>query len=118
MEGDRVLAAVARKIQSMLRTEDILARYGGEEFIAALPQTTLGQAVLVAERLRAGVESLGIFPAHPELQVTVSLGIAELRQQTFAEEETVLETLLSQADQAMYMAKREGRNRVQVFFKQ
>lgn len=100
--GDTVLAEVGRCLVSWLRTGDLVSRYGGEEFLVLLPETPPPGAVLVAERLRAGVAALDHLP----MPVTVSIGVASCLQDESAEE------LIERADQALYQAKQGGRNRV------
>ncbi len=106
--GDEVLRAVAGIFRRELRTIDLLGRYGGEEFAALLPETPLDAALIAAERLRTAVEHSEIILSGEELlAVTVSVGVAE------RQEKDTLDTLLDRADQAMYKAKRLGRNRVE-----
>ena len=107
--GDAVLQAVAEASRFGLRLYDIAARYGGEEFVLVLPETPLTGGVTVAERLRKRVAALS-FP-HPleQLAVTVSIGVASYPSPAVSD----VETLLQQADAAMYQAKRNGRNRVE-----
>ncbi|HEX4420261.1 MAG TPA: diguanylate cyclase [Kofleriaceae bacterium] len=97
--GDRVLAAVARCLAGRIRKTDLAARYGGEEFAVLLTDITLGTALLLAEKLRASVESLDL--AHP---VTASFGVAMF------EPEMAVDALIKLADDAVYDAKRAGRN--------
>lgn len=105
--GDRVLQQLARTCLEVLRSVDVVGRVGGEEFAILLPETSLEGAVEVAERLREAVALAEV--AREEgvpLRITVSIGVAMLAG-------TVnLDTLLSQADAALYDAKRTGRNRV------
>ena len=115
-EGDRTLTTIAQKISATLRNEDVVGRYGGEEFAVVLPQTDRDQCLAIAERLRAAVETLVISPSHPDLKVTISLGIATLSPGAPFEPHLMLERLLDHADQAMYAAKRQGRNRVSVYY--
>lgn len=110
--GDEVLESTAALLIDVLRPYDLVARYGGEEFVALLPGTTLQQALQVAERLRQAIERLSV-PAmggRPLPQVTASIGVASLG----AAGSDSAEALLSRADQAMYAAKRGGRNRCEV----
>lgn len=102
--GDVVLKDLANVGQGCLRDSDMLARYGGEEFIAVLPKTNLQDAMMVAERLRAGVE-FHTFAGVP-WTVTASFGVAEMRK------DESIESLISRADIALYWSKKEGRNRV------
>jgi two-component system, cell cycle response regulator len=106
--GDDVLHAVASALVEQCRTADKAYRYGGEELLIVLQDSDAEGAAVAAERMRVAVEAVGI--AHPGLGtsavVTVSGGIA-----TFGAGDDV-ETLLSRADDALYQAKRAGRNRV------
>jgi diguanylate cyclase (GGDEF)-like protein len=104
--GDEVLRRLTKVVASVLRPSDAVVRYGGEEFLLVLPEVSLAEAQRIAERARAAVE-LTAFMVVPS-QVTISLGIAE-----HLPGETV-ETLLSRADEALYRAKKSGRNRVEV----
>jgi len=109
-DGDVVLVAIAEAAQKGLRTYDVVARYGGEEFVFVLPGTPLSGAVVVAERLREAVQSLTFAPPMEGLAVTVSLGVATYPS-PHVESAT---TLFRQADYALYHAKQNGRNRVEV----
>jgi diguanylate cyclase (GGDEF)-like protein/PAS domain S-box-containing protein len=102
--GDQVLRALAEVIQAVFRRDDLCARLGGEEFLILLPMTHLAESFSVAERLRQWVERDIHTP--DEVAVTISLGVAERRQ------DETLTHLLERADQALYAAKRAGRNRV------
>ncbi len=105
--GDAVLVAIARKIQAGLRTEDILARFGGEEFLVMLPDTSLKHACEVADRIRVAISQIALPVLPGGHRFTVSIGVAERRgvQQSFEE-------LIEMADQALYQAKKSGRNKV------
>jgi diguanylate cyclase (GGDEF)-like protein len=105
--GDFVLKEAAHRINGMKRTEDLICRYGGEEFVLLLPFTTLDQAATFAERVRAGIAAEPFNHVGRIVPVTLSAGVA-----TFAAGST-LEALLQRADQAMYRAKQQGRNRVE-----
>jgi two-component system cell cycle response regulator len=105
--GDEVLAAVGQLLPGKLRPYAYTARWGGEEFVLALPHTGEEGALRVAERIRSAIEALELETAAGEpLKVTASLGVA-----VRAPNETLSE-LVERADQAMYSAKRGGRNRV------
>ncbi|MCX8996054.1 diguanylate cyclase [Rhizobiaceae bacterium BDR2-2] len=107
--GDRVLVAFARAVADVLRPEDIFGRTGGEEFAVVLPHASIGQAETVAERIRAAVEKSSNDDGDA-VPVTVSIGAAASSQHPSAD----LESLLATADQALYRAKRQGRNQVVV----
>ena len=106
--GDIVLKTVAETVKKHLRRSDIFVRWGGEEFIVLLPHTDLKGALKVAEKLRKDIESLNI----PELKgkkVTASFGVTEVKPKE------KLEEVIFRADMALYKAKREGKNRVEVY---
>lgn len=105
--GDVVLRDVAKLLQRNLREVDLLARYGGEEFIMLLIETDAEQALPVAQRLKQLVEVHPIRAYDELLTQTVSIGLA-----AFPQDGPGLETLIERADQALYAAKRAGRNRV------
>jgi diguanylate cyclase (GGDEF)-like protein len=104
--GDMVLVHLAQILQTKMRQIDSACRWGGEEFLILLPDTTLDQAEEIAERLRCYVESN---PSPSNIQITISLGIAVIRQHCNS-----LESLITAADHALYAAKRNGRNRVAI----
>ncbi len=104
--GDRILVAVARNMESLLRKYDVCGRWGGEEFLLILPQTTRKEAHDVVSRVHQGIRNAAIHVGHQTLSVTVSIGIAEHQ-----ENEGFAETL-NRADAAMLEAKRRGRNRL------
>jgi len=101
--GDDVLKAVADCLSVEKRKEDVLARFGGEEFVLLLDHCDVVQAEIKAEKLRAAIETLQ--PA--DLKITVSIGVAQLNS-----EETEFTEPLKRADDALYIAKEQGRNRV------
>jgi diguanylate cyclase (GGDEF)-like protein/PAS domain S-box-containing protein len=101
--GDLVLIGFCDIAMQCLRTSDLLGRWGGEEFVILLPETSPGEALLVAERLRAAIEA---FQFPNGIRVTASMGIAGRRPcEDFS-------SLTKRADAAMYRAKQAGRNRV------
>lgn len=105
--GDQILQGVAQSCRKVLRGVDVLGRYGGDEFIILLPENDRATAVQVAERLREKISHLQLNTAKGPAKVTASLGVAAVDC-----DKPSLETLLSQADNALYVAKRRGRNRV------
>ncbi|MBA4109407.1 MAG: hypothetical protein C0487_07430 [Leptothrix sp. (in: Bacteria)] len=102
--GDTALRGFAQCTTPQLRQVDKLARWGGEEFLLMLPQLTQNEALTALERLRQTVETL-VFKDHALMQLTFSVGIAQ------AQPGESLEQLVDRADQAVYEAKRQGRNR-------
>ena len=104
--GDLVLRQIGRIVRDNLRLSDLGARVGGEELAVVLPETPLEGGVCVAERIRAAIEGFPMAMAGDSLVATVSLGVAEL-DGSFACPEDMFEA----ADQAMYSAKRSGKNR-------
>jgi two-component system cell cycle response regulator len=106
--GDDVLREFAIRIKKSIRGIDLACRYGGEEFVVVMPETDMAVATMVAERLRRAIagEPFAIQQGVRSIDVTISIGIAELgRDETAA-------TVFKRADQALYRAKRDGRNRV------
>jgi diguanylate cyclase (GGDEF)-like protein len=108
--GDKVLKALVQAMSSTLRDIDLLFRIGGEEFAALLPETGSSKAMIAAERIRAAVSELEIpIPGSDErLRVTVSIGGSEIQ---FVD---LSDGWFKRADEALYDAKRRGRNRVEV----
>jgi diguanylate cyclase (GGDEF)-like protein len=109
--GDEVLRRVAQAVSAaVLRPDDVAARYGGEEFAIVLPLAEAEAARVVGERVRHNVRALAIdYAESPEGLVTVSVGVASARPDKRGPDP---ETILASADQALYRAKREGRDRV------
>lgn len=106
--GDHVLKVLVARIQMQLRPEDILARYGGEEFVCLMPGTTAEQAAIFAETIRKSVASTPIRDEDHIQHITISIGVAK-----YQPPEDPLEAV-NRADQALYRAKRAGRDRVMV----
>ena len=112
--GDEVLVAATTHIRSVLRQVDIIGRYGGEEFVAILPETPSAGGLLAGERIRQEIAAQPIKTEVGLISVTVSIGIASIPKEDQVHPIT-LETLLKQADEALYVAKRAGRNRTCIF---
>jgi len=107
--GDEVLREFASRISANVRGIDLACRYGGEEFVVVMPDTDMALAFSIAERLRKSIETtpIAISRAPGKLGITISIGIAA----TIGTGDNT-EALLHRADQALYSAKRSGRNRV------
>jgi len=107
--GDTVLRQLGDMLRREVRSVDLAARYGGEEFIIVLPDTTPDGAMIFAERLRKRVLSRNFAESGDALNVTVSIGVASVSGESGVVEP---ETLIARADEALYRAKNDGRNRV------
>ncbi|HEY8255364.1 MAG TPA: PleD family two-component system response regulator [Rhizomicrobium sp.] len=107
--GDEVLKEFASRIAANVRGIDLACRYGGEEFVVAMPDTDTAFACNIAERLRQSIETtpVKISRAPGQLSITISIGIAQCEG-----EADTADKLLHRADQALYRAKRTGRNKV------
>lgn len=104
--GDRVLQGVAQVLQKNLRSTDLCARYGGEEFVIAFPGIRGQEAIEACNKVRQAIETAPWPRIHPELAVTISIGVcADLTLDSY-------EAMLAIADQQLYCAKHGGRNRV------
>jgi len=103
--GDKVLKAIAKVVSENIRNTDIFARYGGEEFVIIAPETTKEDAKILAEKLRSLIRNLHF---EEGINVTCSFGVASL------EKHDTKETLLKRADDALYEAKKTGRDKVVV----
>jgi diguanylate cyclase (GGDEF)-like protein len=112
--GDRALMELAKCLRRFVRLQDVLARFGGEEFAILLIGDNIDAAVSVAERIREEVEQMAIPLNDGMLQMTVSIGVAELHAVAshLPDLSGLGEALLQRADEAVYAAKRRGRNRV------
>ena len=108
--GDRVLIELASAAESALRDNDIVARYGGEEFVIYLASASASQGVAVAERLRQSIEKIVVLSEdNREVKFTVSIGVST------SEISDNIDVLIKTADEALYRAKQNGRNRVELF---
>ncbi|MDB4968224.1 MAG: hypothetical protein JWN44_3913 [Myxococcales bacterium] len=106
--GDEVLRRVGRLLATVMRSGDGVVRWGGEEFLLVLPTIELGRARRVVERARSWVENEGIEVAGHPVPVTISVGVAERRPGE------PRDSLIARADDALYIAKNSGRNRVEL----
>jgi len=107
--GDKCLQEIAKLIKNTLRKTDFFARYGGEELIAILPGSNANNAKRVAEKIRSRIEKSRFYYQDEIVPITVSLGVTEVQAQ-----DADPETPFTRVDEAMYQAKRDGRNRVRV----
>lgn len=110
LAGDEVLKKMAKIFRDAVRGADYSARYGGEEFLIMLPETATDEAVQAAERIRQCVEEEAFSAGDREIAITVSIGIA-----VFPEQGDDPESVIKNADAALYEAKKGGRNKVVVY---
>lgn len=109
LQGDIVLQKVALQLQKELRNYDVAARYGGEEFIAFLPDSSLKEAAYVADRIRTAIQTIKFGGPLAPLTLTASIGVAAFSTPSCA----TVDAIIKQADDALYRAKNNGRNRVE-----
>ena len=107
--GNLVLQAVGKVLRSTIRRSDIPARYGGEEFAIIMPDTSKEDAIQAAERVRVKLEQTLVDSEHGPLSVTASFGIAT----DTGHESPDAGALIQRADEALYAAKKAGRNRIE-----
>jgi two-component system cell cycle response regulator len=103
--GDAALRDVAERLRIQLRAADVVARYGGEEFLAVLTGAPSGYALAVADRLREAIAAEPVMAGNLVVPITVSIGVAVGGPGVSSER------LIGSADEALYRAKRDGRNR-------
>ena len=111
--GDEVLKVVARRCREALRERDLFARFGGEEFIALLAAPTADEVPATAERLRNAISGAPVHVGGLRIEVTVSVGGA-MGEALPGSDARLLEQLVARADEALYQAKADGRNRVRM----
>jgi diguanylate cyclase (GGDEF)-like protein len=105
--GDAVLKTLAEVLRQSVRQGDVLARWGGEEFIVFLPETSLHEAIALAERLRAAIAATRVPCETGVTALTASVGVAQRE-----DHHPTLDALIASADECLYQAKQQGRNRV------
>lgn len=105
--GDAILRQVSKTIRAMVRQIDFIGRYGGEEISVVLAETNREQASYAAERIRQAIAEEVIKVYDEELKVTASMGVA-----TFPDNASTLKDLIEMGDQALYLAKETGKNKV------
>ena len=110
LSGDAVLQEVANVMQASVRPYDVVGRYGGEEFLIVVPHSDASSALVVAERIRKAIASKIISGTKGKIQVTASFGVAVLCEANRVETQQLLQT----ADDALYRAKQNGRNRCEL----
>lgn len=115
--GDAVLKKVAEVINNTMRQSDISARWGGEEFILMLPETSLEQAAVQAERLRCAIEQTSISVSQQTVSLSASFGVAgSIAHKVLGNPlgDYTLESIINDADRALYKAKENGKNQIQL----
>jgi len=108
--GDQTLVMVTQACLAVLRKVDVLCRFGGEEFAVLLPETALAEALIAAERIKGAIAEKRLRTEKGEVQVTVSVGVAELTNI-----KATLREMIEQSDKALYNAKSAGRNCVRAY---
>ncbi|MBN2738545.1 MAG: GGDEF domain-containing protein [Spirochaetales bacterium] len=111
LAGDKVLQEMARLLKMALRKGDIAARFGGEEFVVLLVQCEHTEALKIAERIRLMIRQMSVFFQNQEIKVTVSIGISGNHSGNSLDPQT----LIDQADKALYQSKKNGRNQCTLF---
>ncbi len=110
LAGDEVLKESAKRILSTLRETDFVGRYGGEEIVVILPETKLDKAIKIAKKIKEAISSKPIIYKNKKINVTASIGISRIcpKHKNFYEP-------FSEADEALYRAKKNGRNRIEIY---
>jgi diguanylate cyclase (GGDEF)-like protein len=108
--GDQVLKALCSSVQKQIRGADIFGRFGGEEFLIVLPETSVDGAVFLVERIRKSIEEHPFVINDLPVSLTISVGVAGFVQG----KDQIIDNLIDRADQALYQAKNDGKNRVSV----
>lgn len=118
LEGDKALKALAKVLRDSVREMDLPVRFGGEEFLVMLPETSLEKGRIVAEKIREKISEIRIISRKGNIMFTVSIGITsteKLEEFDGSGLETAGLSLLKQADEALYLAKSKGKNRVEAY---
>ncbi len=110
LAGDKVLSEVGRRLGKTIRETDFIGRYGGEEFVVILPETPTSDAAQIADKMRELIAERPVFFEGRPINVTVSIGVAEL-----CDSMTTYEEVFHNADKALYTSKENGRNRITCF---
>ncbi len=106
--GDDTIIGVSNIIKQTIRSQDIASRFGGEEFVVMLRETALEDALVVAERIRKGVEDLRISSSKEDIKVTISIGVAEFDYDIDKKPDDVI----GRADDSLYVSKNNGKNKI------
>ncbi len=109
--GDKVIISLANNLEANIRESDVVARFGGEEFVILLNNTNLENSVIIAEKIRKKIEEIEIIDGENILKFTASFGVAKYDDELDAEK---IEYTITRADDALYLAKENGRNQVMV----
>ena len=118
LEGDKALKLLASALKEQVREVDLPVRFGGEEFLVLLPETSLEQGQIVAEKIRIKISQIKIASRKGNITLTVSIGIASTEQEAdlrCSSLDCAGEELLKRADEALYQAKSMGKNRVEIW---
>ncbi len=119
LAGDVVLTEFSRRLQDSCREYDLLGRYGGEEFLVFLPRTDREGAIRVAERIRSSLREKPMAFGEQKIELSASLGVCaytfEKSEKRAENVEAVFDEMIKRTDYALYMAKKEGKNRVVVY---
>lgn len=107
--GDEAIRSVARKCQSVIRDTDMLCRFGGDEFVVILPETNTIQVKHIADKLIHTLSEIRITSPKAIHNITVSIGVSELKKS-----DSSYEQILKRTDEALYLAKHNGRNRFEI----
>ncbi len=110
LAGDYILQSISKIIHGEIRNEDIFGRYGGDEFLIALPATNLKDAEIAAEKIRKSIHNETFVFDQINIKVTLSMGISVANNSA-----DTIEAVIENSDSALYLAKKNGRNRVEVY---
>jgi diguanylate cyclase (GGDEF)-like protein len=113
--GDKVLQVAAALLKGQTREGDVIARFGGEEFVMALPNTDMEGATRLSERLLESLRGVSFSEGGKNIHVTASIGISCLKGTESPDRDDLLETLVGEADRALYHGKHHGRDQVRSF---
>lgn len=115
--GDQVLQSLTQVVRAKLRSADVIGRYGGDEFVILCPHTSAQEALPIADRIHASSASIRVETDKGLLTITISIGIAQTTHSSvpIPSKFDTLENLLRCADQALYAAKKNGKNRTVIF---